>query len=221
MSDPPNPTPSPFLRRTSKRRQIDFEIMVDWIGEGSSVLDLGCGRGVLLKELAVKKNVQGVGVDSDPVKIASCLRKGVNVFQGDAAGVLGRFDDGAFDFVVFSRTLEMIGEPGVVIGEALRVGRSVLVGTINHGYWFNRLHFLVHGGRARNSVYPLRWEDSPLTNHLSVGDLKGFVRRSGLRINRAIYLRGNWKSRCRWLAAWRSGYAIFEIARSPGAAAEA
>jgi len=205
--------PSPFLRRTNKRRQIDFEIMANWIEEGSSVLDLGCGRGVFLKELQAKKKVRAIGVDSDPSKVASCIRRGVNVIQGDASRTLSEFNDDSFDYVIFSRTLEMISEPGAVIRRALRIGRSVLVGTINRGFWNNRLYFLLRGRGARNDVYPLNWEDSPLTNHLSVGELEAFVRRADLRIRRSIYLRGNWKSRCRLASSWRAGYAIFEISK--------
>lgn len=209
-------SPSPFIRRTSRRRQIDFEIMVHWIEENSRVLDLGCGRGVLLEELQEKKNARVVGVDADPAKVASCIRRGVSVFQGDVSAMLSQFEEDSFDYVVFSRTLEMISEPGAVIHEALRIGRSVLVGTINRGYWKNRFQFLLRGRGVRNDVYPLTWEESPLTNHLSVGELLGFVEDSGLAIKRSVYLRGDWKKHCKVAASWRAGYAIFEITRRAG-----
>lgn len=206
---------SPFLKRTYKRRQIDFEIMADWIHEGSRVLDLGCGRGVLLRELADRKNVYGVGVDSDPDKIASCVKRGVNAFQEDVSKALGRFIPHSFDFVVFTRTLELIEGPGQVIQRALEIGDSVVVGAINRGYWQNRINFLLKGRTSRNAVYPLWWEDSPLSNHLSVGDLRQFATRNGIEIRRAVYLRGDWKTRCRVLPNLLAGYAIFELRRRP------
>jgi len=209
----PKRAPSPLLNRTGRRRQIDFEIMADWIEPGSRVLDLGCGRGVLLKELLEKKNVRAVGVDSDPSKVASCIKRGVSVIQGDVADVLPEFEEASFDYVVLSRTLEMIDCPGEVILKALRIGSSVLVGTINRGYWRNRLQFLRRGRGVINDVYPLRWEESPLTNHLSVGELHDFVEKCELSVGRWIYLLGDWKRPCRIAPSWRAGYAIFEITK--------
>tara|TARA_R100000027_G_scaffold22267_1_gene16129 strand:- start:13985 stop:14626 length:642 start_codon:yes stop_codon:yes gene_type:complete len=204
---------SPFLRRTNKRRQIDFEIMAEWIEENSSVLDLGCGRGVLLRELMDRKKVYGVGVDSNPDKIASCVKRGVNAFQEDVSGALSRFRKSSFDYVVLTRTLELFEEPGEVIAEALTVGRSVLVGAVNRGYWRNRISFLLRGRTTKNAVYPLWWEESPLSNHLSVGELVGFAERNNLKISRSVYLRGDWKTPCSMLPNWLAGYAIFEIQR--------
>ncbi len=202
---------SPFLRRTNKRRQIDFEIMAEWIEEGSRVLDLGCGRGILLRELMDRKRVYGVGVDSNPEKIASCVKRGVNAFQEDVLAAMKRFNGDSFDYVVLTRTLELIHEPGEVILRALSLGHSVLVGAVNRGYWRNRLCFMLRGRAIRNDVYPLLWEDSPLSNHLSVGELHGFVQRSGIEINRFEYLRGDWKTSCRFFPNLLAGYAIFEL----------
>ena len=210
-----NSSKSPFLRRTLKRRQIDFEIMVDWVEEDSRVLDLGCGRGILLRELVDRKKVYGVGVDSDLRKIASCVKRGVNAFQEDVSLALRRFKPNSFDYVILSRTLELIDEPGRVIQEALSVGSSVLVGAVNRGYWRNRISFLLHGKTKRNDVYPLWWEESPLSNHLSVGELHAFASRNGIEVRRLVYLKGDWNTVCRTLPNWRAGYAIFELA-SPG-----
>ena len=40
-----------------KKRQVDFQIIAQWVSEGDRVLDLGCGRGVLLEYLKQKKHV--------------------------------------------------------------------------------------------------------------------------------------------------------------------
>ncbi len=38
-----------------KKRQADLQIIARWVQSGERVLDLGCGRGVLLEYLKQKK----------------------------------------------------------------------------------------------------------------------------------------------------------------------
>ena len=33
------------------KRQVDFQVIAEWIHHGEKILDLGCGRGVLLEFL--------------------------------------------------------------------------------------------------------------------------------------------------------------------------
>lgn len=202
---------SPTLKRSQRRRQVDFDIMTDWIPSGSRVLDLGCGRGILLEALAQKRGGFGLGVDSDFDKVASCIKRGLNVYHGDLDRMLGCFPDRSFDFVIFSRTVEMIEDPGKTLLEAARVGRRVIVGFINRGYWRNRLGFALKGSVPVNDVYPLRWEKAGPSNHLSVREFESFCRRYHLKIRRASLLAGDWRKSVGWAAAWRAGYALYEV----------
>lgn len=204
---------SPTLRRSSKRRQVDFEIITDWIETGSRVLDLGCGRGILLEALTRQKKIYGLGVDVSPAKISSCLKRGVNAYQGEAEEVLGFFPEGAFDYVIFSRTIEMVDDAGEVLKLASRVGRNVIVGFINHGFWRNRLAFLLGGRHVLNDVYPFRWEEASPYNPLSIAQFREFCRLNGLAIRHETCLAGDWEREVRTAAGWRSGYAIFSIGR--------
>ena len=56
--------------KISSKRKIELKAISEWIGEGDRVLDLGCGRGILLSELMRQKGVYAVGVDSDFEKIS-------------------------------------------------------------------------------------------------------------------------------------------------------
>ena len=67
----------------TKKRQVDFQIIAQWVRAGERVLDLGCGRGILLEYLRQTKSVNGVGVDNDFDKILSCVKRGVSAYQGD------------------------------------------------------------------------------------------------------------------------------------------
>ena len=48
--------------------------------------------------------------------------------------------------------------------EALRAGKCVTVGFVNHGYWKNRLDILFHGRKPRNEVYTTMWYESRPAN---------------------------------------------------------
>ena len=93
-----------------KKRLADSQVIAQWVKPGERVLDLGCGRGVLLEYLKQKKSIYGVGVDIDFDKILSCVKRSVPAYQGDARTVLATFPDGAFDRVIFSRTVEQLDD---------------------------------------------------------------------------------------------------------------
>ena len=74
--------------KSLSKRKIELKAIGEWIADGERVLDLGCGRGILLSELARKKNIYGVGVDSDFDKISRAIKRGVNAYHGDIMDLL-------------------------------------------------------------------------------------------------------------------------------------
>src|SRR5512142_42363 len=77
----------------------DFAAIAAWIPQGSSVLDLGCGDGSLLRFLRETKQVHGYGVEISDANVAACIANGVNVIQNDLESGLAEFEDASFDFV--------------------------------------------------------------------------------------------------------------------------
>ena len=59
--------------------RYDFHAIAEWIGEGETVLDLGCGDGSLLRHLADTRGVLGYGVEADPENVKASIRNGINV----------------------------------------------------------------------------------------------------------------------------------------------
>ena len=53
------------MSNQKNKRQVDFQAIAEWVQAGERVLDLGCGRGVLLEYLKQKNRVYGIGVDID------------------------------------------------------------------------------------------------------------------------------------------------------------
>ncbi len=74
---------------------VDKKIFANWISEGASLLDLGCGDGALLAYLTRAKNIHGQGVELDAQAIAQCVAEGLSVYQQDIDTGLSEYADGA------------------------------------------------------------------------------------------------------------------------------
>lgn len=193
------------------RRQVDFQIIAKWVEDGDRILDLGCGRGILLEYLQQKKSIYGVGVDIDFDKILSCIKRKVTAYQGDVRASLAQFPDGAFDRVIFSRTVEQLEDSAEIIAEGLRVGKRATIGFVNAAYWLNRWYFARYGARILNEVYPRPWYQSLPTNAFSILEFEKFCEQAGIRIVQRVHLRGDWCETCHFLPNLMAGYAIYDI----------
>ena len=195
------------------KRTVDMQIIADWVEPRSRVLDLGCGRGVLLDALVQSKDIFAVGVDLDLDKISACVKRGVNAYQGDMMAFMRAFPDGHFDRVICSRTLEEVASPAAIIAEALRVGRAVTVGFVNHAFWKNRLDMFLHGRKPRNAVYTTEWFESRPANPVTVSDFERLCATKGYRVVRRALLGGDWKKPCVFAPNLFAGYALYDLAR--------
>src|SRR5208283_3314521 len=128
-------------------RRLDYDSIVELIPPGASVLDLGCGNGGLLARLRRHGCGNIIGIELDEKAILACIRRGLDVVQGDLDHGLSAFADGQFDFVVLSQTLQAVMDVQGVLKEILRVGRQGIISFPNIGYWKLRKH-LSEEGRA-------------------------------------------------------------------------
>jgi methionine biosynthesis protein MetW len=195
------------------KQDTDLHILSDWIAPGSRVLDLGCGRGMLLEHLQQTRQAKAVGVDSDLHSVIGCVGRGVSAYQGDILDVLNFYDEGAFDWVVCSRTVQELEQPWQVLERALVVGRHVAVGFVNHGYWVNRWNMFWHGHRVRNEVYPEPWFKSRPSNPVAIADFEEFCAAVGARVTRRAFLAGDWRTPCGFWPKLLAGYALYEFTR--------
>jgi methionine biosynthesis protein MetW len=196
-----------------EKRTVDMRIIGEWVEPKTRVLDLGCGRGELLDYLRQTKEAEGLGVDLDLARITACVRRGVTAYQGDMTAFLRAFPAQHFDRVILSRTVHELNRPAEVILEALRVGRALTVGFVNHGFWKNRWAALAQGRKLRNSVYTTEWAESRPANPLSIADFEDFCRTKAIQVTHRVHLLGDWKTRCPALPNLLAGYALYDLTR--------
>ena len=163
------------------RHRPDFAAIAGWINMGSSVLDLGCGDGTLLKYLQETRKTRGYGVEIDDTSILKCVKNGVNVVQSDLERGLSGFEDGSFDYVVLSQTLQAMRNSETIMREMLRVGREGIVTFPNFGYWKNRVEVL-KGRMPVSDNLPYEWYDTPNVHLCAIADFERFCDERGIRI---------------------------------------
>ncbi|HOI75746.1 MAG TPA: bifunctional 2-polyprenyl-6-hydroxyphenol methylase/3-demethylubiquinol 3-O-methyltransferase UbiG [Syntrophales bacterium] len=92
-----------------------------------TVLDVGCGGGLLAEEFA-RAGFEVTGVDSSEPSILTARRHamegGLRIEYGTAAGEQLPFSSGRFDVVLCCDVLEHVGDVGRVISEISRVLRT-------------------------------------------------------------------------------------------------
>ncbi|MDP2759941.1 MAG: methionine biosynthesis protein MetW [Sideroxyarcus sp.] len=154
----------------------DFAAIAAWIPRGASVLDLGCGDGSLLRYLMETRAIKGYGVEISDLDIVSCIVNGVNVIQNDLESGLSDFEEGSFDFVILSQTLQATRHTEALIREMLRVGREGIVSFPNFGYWRNRLNVLL-GNMPVSRDLPYQWYDTPNVHLCTLHDFEMFCDR--------------------------------------------
>jgi methionine biosynthesis protein MetW len=176
------------VAKTPGGERWDHLIIVDQVPQGARVLDLGCGRGTLLKMLVDRKGVRGTGIEIVEEKVYDAVAKGVTVYHGDFNEGLSYYPDNSFDYVILSQTLQEARETVKVLMDALRVGRRVVASVPNFGYWKARWQLLTTGRAPVTSSLPFQWYDTPNVHSLTIKDFRIFLREQNIRIVKEFYV---------------------------------
>ena len=166
----------------------EAEHIARWVAPGARVLDLGCGDGTLLSHLWRTRQAPGYGVEIDDAKVLECIRNDVNVLQMDLEDGLSAFQDGSFDFVILSETLQAIHRQEPLLREMLRVGREAIVSFPNFGFWKARIQIALGGHMPVSKELPYQWYDTPNVHHCTLVDFEGLCAKLGLRILERVVL---------------------------------
>ena len=169
--------------------RVDHKIIAELIDRGSTLLDLGCGDGGLLKYLITEKSITGRGVEITEEGMELCVLRGLSVLHGDIDEGLQDYKDKFFDYVVLSQTLQVVHKPKFVIKEMLRVGKKAIVSFPNFGNWRVRLGLLFFGRMPKSKVLPFEWYETPNIHLCTIKDFRVLCDEMGIRIEKEIYLK--------------------------------
>ncbi|CAG9182110.1 methionine biosynthesis protein MetW [Cupriavidus pinatubonensis] len=186
----------------------DFRAIARWVEPKSTVLDLGCGDGSLLRVLQDELDVQAYGIEIQDEGVLACAQKGVHVIQQNLEGGLALFEDKSFDTVILSQTLQTIHNTAQVLRDTLRVGRECIVSFPNFGYWPHRLS-VFRGRMPVSESLPYQWYNTPNVRVLTISDFEALAPKVGLRIvDRVVMHEG---ITVNWGVNWRGSLAVYRV----------
>lgn len=160
----------------------DLRVVAGLVPRGAGVLDLGCGSGDLLDELIRRRGCRGQGVEVSPDALHSCVARGIPVVQADIDAGLPDFEDGSFDVVVLSQTLQAVRRPAPVLREMMRVGRVGVVSFPNFGHWRARVDLGLRGRMPVTTAMPYRWHETPNIHLCTLRDFEALADAEGLAV---------------------------------------
>ena len=163
--------------------------ITDWIEPGASVLELGCGNGELLSLIREKKQANARGIEIDSGGVRECVRRGLDVLHENADEALADYGVNAFDYVIFNDSLQrVVIRPELVINEALRVGKKVIVAVPNFAHIRSRFQIFFRGRTPVTDSLPYEWYNTPNLHFLSIKDFTEFLTKRGIKLVRSDFV---------------------------------
>lgn len=186
----------------------DLAFIAHWVGEGTQVLDLGCGDGVMLDYLQTDKGCSGYGIEIDDKEIPVCIARGLSVIQRDLEAGLAIFADNAFDTVLCLSALQMMKDVEGVLRDISRVGREAIVSFPNFAYWPHRVA-LLRGRMPVSKSLPYDWYDTPNLRCATIKDFEELANEVGLEVIECVALQDG--QPVSFLPNWRGSLAVFRL----------
>lgn len=178
---------------SEKETPVEYNIISRLIKSKSNILDLGCGTGTLMQKLQHDKEARVQGIEIDEEAIYTCVSKGLTVFLGDLDSGLNDYRDATFDYVILNQSIQELRHPGQVLTDALRVGRKVIVGFPNFGFYRARFQMFFKGRTPITPSLPYPWYDSPNLHFLTINDFRDYCRKQKYVLEKSYFIRNNRK----------------------------
>ena len=157
------------MNRISSIRK-DWGLIETLMENNRSILDIGCGDGMLMEQLEKNLNAKTYGIELDRGLASKSIAKGFNVIHGNAEIDLSQYANHSFDYVILSQTLQAMMKPKEILSELLRIGSKAIVSFPNFGHWKIRLQLLFSGRMPVTESLPYTWYDTPNIHFFTIKD---------------------------------------------------
>lgn len=144
------------------------KILSSLILPSSSVLDIGCGRGEVLKYLKKSKNIKGFGLDVSSYAVEGLIKEGIdatccNISDTNAIKAIA----GNYDYILLISVIEHLQRPEDLLKLIKgKINKALIVGIPNSGFYHDRLRLMF-------GKFPMQWTEHP-ADHLRFWTLRDF-----------------------------------------------
>jgi len=139
--EPRNAKPLDELDEYDRQR-----ILLEWIGEGKRVLEVGCSTGYMSRDLAERGCcVTGIEVDPTAAESARAYCQAVHVLDLNVPDWISGFPDKGFDVVLLGDVLEHLVMPDTALlqlRDVLKSDGTLVISLPNVVHWITRLKIL-------------------------------------------------------------------------------
>jgi len=176
-------------KQYSQRRAKKFEAIAKLVEKGDSVVDVGCGDGVLLERLRNEKITSDVlGIDISENALSACRKKGILTKQIDVFHTDFVKEIENYDYLVMSDSIEHISNPEVLLASLeQKIKKGIIISIPNTGFFIYRLRLLF-------GKFPMQWSKGEFMGvHLrfwTFRDFKWWSRNLGFMIKRFVPVQG-------------------------------
>lgn len=148
-----------YDRRYRDIQRRKFQAILEDLGEAQRILDVGCGTGLFIDELArEKQRIVGVDFSSEMLKVAKERTENLNLISADADKL--PFRDESFDAVMSLTLLQNMPNPERTVVEMARVtegGGVIAITSLRHKHSVEKLESWAISANLK----PLRTEEIP------------------------------------------------------------
>lgn len=167
------------------RRHRAHTKLLDAVGTGCRVLDVGCSSGYLSEPLSQRGNTL-VGIELDPEAAREAERFCERVLVGDLETMDLPLEPASFDVVLCGDVIEHLRDPGAALARLrplLRPGGRLVVSTPNIANWAMRLSLLAGRWRYTDRGFLDRTHTHLFTRRTLVETIE----RAGYRVERVDF----------------------------------